>query len=464
MLLRLWRPRLSWWLVLRRTIIRLRPRLRFVLSRRLGRARVLRRLARLHGAIRRWLCDRRTIISRRRFRWVIHFRPIRFGPIRRWRIRFRTVVRFGGRMIIPPRRLRTIRRWTIRRLIGSGLVRLRTIRRRSCPGPLVRIRIHRPIRRRVPRLISGTRHVSCRSRRRRPPRRRLLYHRLIRRRRRRSKALHLLASHRLAGMCGECLLFCSKRNRRWRRSGFGDHRTCECRARRGCYMIRRAALMSHNGCLSRCNRHSCGDGRSSDLLASHRYGRVRHWLSAGKGLLRHSRDCAVDVPVRVGHVGDGRSFVDDGGVVDVGDGGLIDRCVADVDAIHVGRTDSVRRHVHFTRSQRKPRHIATASWSTTHKYDQRRSIHGPNLSWARDPTPTARHKRPPAIVKWGVAPRLVIDPSPSPGIDPRPMSIMVGCPARINARVPHIAVLRVGLPIAVVIEILGADNIGRDVA
>jgi len=263
------RPRLYWWLGLRRTIGRLwilRSRRPFVLSWSLDGVRILRRLARLHRVIYRRLRGR-TIIPRWRLDWMIRLR----------RIHFRTVVRLYGRVIIARRRLKwpirlrqPIRRLTLRRLTGWWLIQLRVIRW-SYHRTLVRILIRGPICGlicgRVRRLISRTGHVwcwgwCCRFRRRRHPHDGLRCERSSW-----LQALHLLPSHGLAGMLGEHLLFCSKRYGSRRRSGFGDHRTREHRARGSCHPIVGSGTRSHDRSLSRRHRDSGVHRRSSDLLA-----------------------------------------------------------------------------------------------------------------------------------------------------------------------------------------------------
>jgi hypothetical protein len=118
-----------------------------------------------------------------------------------------------------------------------------------------------------------------------------------------------------------------------------------------------------------------GDGDSGadrsrrDLLGIDRNCRTVHRLRTGEGLLRNSRHCAPYIPVGIVDVGDIGRLVDDGGVVDVGDGGVVHRCVADVDAVHVFAADVIRRDVNFARAEREPADIdaeaASASASAT---------------------------------------------------------------------------------------------------
>jgi hypothetical protein len=50
--------------------------------------------------------------------------------------------------------------------------------------------------------------------------------------------------------------------------------------------------------------------------------------------LRNRRYRASYVPVHIRHIRDVRGLVDDGGVVNVRDGGVIDSGIADVDPVH----------------------------------------------------------------------------------------------------------------------------------
>src|SRR5207237_1396279 len=59
----------------------------------------------------------------------------------------------------------------------------------------------------------------------------------------------------------------------------------------------------------------------------------------------------------------------------------------------------------------------------------------------------------------------VIDPRPSPWIDPGPMAITIWRPSRRHVpRSPHVAVLGNGLPRSELVEILISDDFGCDIA
>src|ERR1700676_5098099 len=68
-------------------------------------------------------------------------------------------------------------------------------------------------------------------------------------------------------------------------------------------------------------------------------------------------------------------------------------------------------------------------------------------------------------MKRSKSPLLVIYPGISPGLDVRPMAVMIRSPACFDtAREPHIAVLGGRLPRALAIEILVPDDIGRHIS
>src|SRR2546423_10012430 len=62
------------------------------------------------------------------------------------------------------------------------------------------------------------------------------------------------------------------------------------------------------------------------------------------------------------------------------------------------------------------------------------------------------------------APWRVVDPCPSPRVDPRPMTVAIRCPSRgYLARNPHVAVIGDGLPCSELVEALVADDFRRNV-
>src|SRR5208283_2141555 len=129
--------------------------------------------------------------------------------------------------------------------------------------------------------------------------------------------------------------------------------------------------------------------------------------------------------------------------------------------------------IHLARSQGEPADVYSHADSRTegdskvrsaHPGDQRGRIHRPHIRyryyWRRAgyPTPRSTHRYPTAIVKGRKSPRRIIDPGPSPGGNPSPMAVAIGGPVHDrNVGEPHRAIVRVGAPATVVVEIFVAD-------
>src|SRR5579885_1761311 len=63
-------------------------------------------------------------------------------------------------------------------------------------------------------------------------------------------------------------------------------------------------------------------------------------------------------------------------------------------------------------------------------------------------------------MKWRESPGRVIHPRPAPGIDPRPMPVMIRRPPGGDAAwIPDIAVLRIGAPGAVIVQVFVTDHL-----
>ena len=81
------------------------------------------------------------------------------------------------------------------------------------------------------------------------------------------------------------------------------------------------------------------------------------------------------------------------------------------------------------------------------------------------PAPSRADTSPAPVVGRRKSPGRCVDPSPAPRRHVDPLAVAVGRPFGIHAaRVPHVAVVRIVLPVAVGIELLVADHIARDVA
>ena len=101
------------------------------------------------------------------------------------------------------------------------------------------------------------------------------------------------------------------------------------------------------------NRDRSGDG----FVLIHRDQVTSHRLSGSEGVRRGSGHRAGNTLVYIPNVIYGDVLVDDGGVVIIVDHGLVDGGVRDVDVVDVRAADRIRRHVHFTRSEREPANI-----------------------------------------------------------------------------------------------------------
>jgi len=99
-----------------------------------------------------------------------------------------------------------------------------------------------------------------------------------------------------------------------------------------------------------CDRRTSHHGSRGNFPCIHRDSCPRNRLSAPEGLLRNRGDRAGNVLVHVRDVVDSGVVVDDGGVVDIRDGGCVNSRITDIDAIDVSTAHSVRRHVYFTRA------------------------------------------------------------------------------------------------------------------
>src|SRR5687768_9370437 len=84
---------------------------------------------------------------------------------------------------------------------------------------------------------------------------------------------------------------------------------------------------------------------------------------------------------------------------------------------------------------------------------------------AGPPAPTVTDRYPPPIVKWRISPGCVVDPCPTPRSDPPPLTIPIRRPAGgNNAWNPHVAVVGVGDPLAVEVELFVTRHVRRHIA
>ena len=289
-----------------------------------------------------------------------------------------------------------------------------------------------------------------------------------------AQSLNFVPCQWLAGMSGELLLLLFKRHGRRRRRPPGHD----------------AAVFNTGGWLRDAvppgsvfpvDTVSSGnklgpvvDGRRGNLLLIHTNNRPADRLSARKSVLRNGGHPAGYAPVRVSDIGiissvSATIVVCHLIVVNVYDRGVVDGRVADVNSGYILAAGVIPGHIDFSWTKRKPSHIAAAAASaqrnrqtesrSADKRYQRRSVYRPDRNWARHPAPAISCVHPASVMEWSVAPWRVIHPGPSPGGNPGPMTVAIGSPSRSNSRHPYVAVIRIGTPGAVVIQVLIADNI-----
>src|SRR6266567_4416184 len=214
---------------------------------------------------------------------------------------------------------------------------------------------------------------------------------------------------------------------------------------------------------------------------------LAHGLSGGEGLMGSGGDRAGNALVDILDVADANvvrvvGVVDHRGVVDVGDIRVVDRGVRYVHVIHVRAAYAIRRHVDLARPQREPRHSNATAPADSNAYGEVRAadpghergrVDRPNVSYfnhcrswrARHPAPHTANDNPTSVMERCEAPRLIVNPSPAPGRDPNPVAVAVRSPSNYGSvREPDVAILGHGPPATVIIEILVADHVSRDVA
>jgi len=257
----------------------------------------------------------------------------------------------------------------------------------------------------------------------------------------------------------QLLLLRGKADRCRRRRGARDDRPLEHARRR---LVALGGGATHASLRRRDRRHKCHLPVDSHL-ARHLHGCPRHRLRLHEGRGRHGDDRTRDLLVCVHDVGDVRVVV-----VVIDDRG-VDHRVAAIDVLEIAAACRVGRPIDVARSERKPRHATDVAGpdrerkvAAADERDQRRRVVRPGAHGAWYPTPATTEIRPATVMGHGETPRGVIDPGPTPRVDPGPMAVSVRCPAGRHARgVPDVAVGRIGAPRAVRIEVLIADDVRR---
>jgi hypothetical protein len=198
-------------------------------------------------------------------------------------------------------------------------------------------------------------------------------------------------------------------------------------------------VCSQNRCL--CGRHCCAhiDGRRPKLFRIDSHGIASDRLRARKRALRNCCHRTLNISVHIINIRDRGVLVDNRCVVEIRDRCGVDVSVCNIHPGHVHLADPIGRDVDFARAEWEPSDIAGRQ-AATHESDECRSIDGPILARTGNPAPPSIDRGPPSIVEWRVSPGIIVNPSPSPRIDPRPASFMVWRPTSIYARIPDVSV------------------------
>lgn len=229
-------------------------------------------------------------------------------------------------------------------------------------------------------------------------------------------------------------------------------------------MIRSRSLRSQDAGAGGIHGNLSAHWSRRDLLWSYLHGGSRHGLRAGKGLLRNCRHRARYSLVHVCNVRDIRRLIDDSGVIDIRDGSGVDGGVADVDPVHIPTADGIRRYIDFARAEWEPSDVAAEATTATADEDhQRRRIYRRYRWRTGDPTPASAYRHPASVMEWRVAPGLVIDPCISPRIDPVPVAFTIRRPTRFHVGIPDVPVIAFVAPVAIVVEIVIADDVMRKI-
>ena len=161
-----------------------------------------------------------------------------------------------------------------------------------------------------------------------------------------------------------------------------------------------------------------------------------------------------------------------GVVVIVGDvGDIRDACVAYVDVAEIVPARCVSGEVRFTITQREPSHAAAPTKGQTDTPataadpgHQSRRVHRAHEYRSGDPGPISAVVHPTTVVAGRKSPRSVINPSPTPRLEPDPMSVMIRSPARRYGRYPDGPVRGHDPPHSVVVEIFGSNHVWGNIA
>jgi hypothetical protein len=214
------------------------------------------------------------------------------------------------------------------------------------------------------------------------------------------------------------------------------------------------------------------------LPCIHPHGIARNGLRRGERLLARGHNGARNPLVHIGYVVHGGVIVYHRRLIIVVHYGAVDGGVGNVYVFNVPFAHAVRRHVHFTWTQREPTYRppattdrdAHAEPTAADECDERRCVHRTHINYAfnswrrRYPSPSVFHVCPASVVERREAPRLVINPGVSPRLDIRPMAIVIRRPVRdFNTWIPYVAIFRRIAPVSVVVQIFIPDHVLRNI-
>ena len=287
--------------------------------------------------------------------------------------------------------------------------------------------------------------------------------------------LLLLDRQRAAGGAGQCTLPLLERRRGRGRRGLGDHRPAHdgCRGT-GSAGDRRRRTAKHARDLRAHWGRGCGGGHRSQLGRRHTHCDLLYGTRAGESVLRNGDHRSWNRTVGV--IGRGNGAVLNVVVIHIRHVGVVDnRRICDVHARNVFPARVVRRDVDIARPKRKPTYrrssaesngnIHSPSASKAHPCHERRGINRSQGDRTRYPAPGITEMSPAAVVIRRESPGLIVNPTPSPRIDPCPMTVVIGRPiGRHVAGHPALTILRDVTPRSIFIEILVSHHGLRDIA
>src|SRR5713226_5709134 len=145
---------------------------------------------------------------------------------------------------------------------------------------------------------------------------------------------------------------------------------------------------------------------------------------------------------------------------------VANECVVDVDDVDEVAAAAEPGEERLAKTKREPAYAEAEpkTPASAKEPNERRSINGRPKERSGAPAPRAANERPAAVMKWSKTPGIVVNPSPTPRIDPPPITVAVGSPTRRHSGgVPHVAVFWLVAPRAVVIEIVITGHVARHI-